>query len=591
MAIAGEPPEVKRIPYRRSDGTSRVATIVPVGFSTFSENAFSQEELRVLDHLAKAAEGMTPIYAQQEDHRTLDLLRELKRLEATVITSEQKKALDDYITLLQIRNSPFDALGNSYPLQLPKRVFSNDHAIHAFDSILFDSEPAPPTAGIYPRDITEAEFAQLGDSGMIENSTVRRSLDGKLQVVLNEQRFGKELLPVIKDLEAAAAATTTPALRNYLRKKAVELRTGTNRARTRSDIAWLSNSGDIDLVLGTAVETYSDRFKGVRSSAYGCVFVTNPKYTEIADKLLALMPEFEAAAPWKHKKNPGSNDKPRLQFVDAVTMAGGYEPFPFVIYAESLPNNREVSDRHGSVNMVFVNVKEAMAMSGLDELMQKEFVPKEGQRNAKDMLFLELIMGALHEIGHKLGATVNNDQLTKLFGSSEHVIEEARADVFSAWALQYIAAKGIITKAQELTGYYALLTMLIRDMQSEPVAHSGARNIMFNYFRKDGGIIETAEDGTTKFSVNPAKLHLSASKLLRELSDIRACYNAERFEKLRAKYTSQAEQAVFGQSIDQMPTGIGLIFPQLERTGQRYTGRLVYPQTFRGQPRTLEHFI
>ncbi|MEK6901277.1 MAG: hypothetical protein AABX37_02970, partial [Nanoarchaeota archaeon] len=295
---------------------------------------------------------------------------------------------------------------------------------------------APPGRGLYPSDITEEEFQQLGDDALKVNSSVVRSDDGMLYVVHHEARFRQELIPVRQSLANAYNFSSDERLKEYIKAKIEELKEGTAAQREQSNLRWLVNEGRIDFSLGTGIETYFDRFKGVRGIAEGEVYVVRDDFRELCEGIMALLPEFEATAPWQHKKEVDGKNMPRLRFADVVTWSGFMDFFPHTVMAHSLPNEKEFRDRYGSVNVIFANVQEAIVRGGFGKYIQKEFFPNAEMALYGNLLAsMHLKLTAAHEIGHTTGGMVIEQDPTEYFGTEYSRLEEGRAEVFSLWTL------------------------------------------------------------------------------------------------------------------------------------------------------------
>lgn len=579
-------PDIREIHYVRPNGEERKANIVPVEFPA---SGLSQEELAVLDALSSAIDGITPIFAQQQDTRALAMFKALADLEGIVSGPEQAK-LADFNTLFAVRNAPFDlySLGLRFPIDAS--LIPTGHPILNYQDLLSGNFTVPPGRGLYPHDITDAEFEALGDLKNTVNSTVVRLPNGSLEVVLNEHRFRRELENVIKFLEAAKSKSTNPTLNAYVQSKIDELRTGISESRRKSDMAWLQNSGSIDFVIGTGVETYLDQFKGARGTALGAVFTIDRQYESLSSKLLGLLPELEERAPWKHKKKVDVSNLPRLRYVNVLTWVG-YNMFPQIVEAQSLPNDREVVDKHGSVNMVFVNIQKALARGGGMAYISEEFLPKdEMKKYSQYMPDTKVFLVAIHELGHTTGGSLIEEP-RKHFGEEYSRLEEARCDLFSLWALPTLVQRGIISREQEIAGYYFMLAGMVNDLQFEPRDHHGARNMMFHYFLEKRAVVEREEDGRIKYAVNPENMRAAVESMLAALGDIRATGDIDGLRRFKDEYLSSSDQEHFKKRLEKKPLGWGIIFPMLEHSNGMYTGNLIYPGTFREQPRTLGHFI
>jgi hypothetical protein len=156
---------------------------------------------------------------------------------------------------------------------------------------------------------------------------------------------------------------------------------------------------------------------------------------------------------------------------------------------------------------------------------------------------------------------------------------------FSLWSLPYLVREGIITEDEEVAGYYSMLGSIFADLENDPHSHSGARNILFHRLLADRAIVEY--EG--RFGVDVLLMRQSTTGLLRELGDIRAEGDTERFEALKGTYLSTERQSEFKTRFSTMPLGVGLIFPRLVEKDCRYTGEVTYPSRFLDQ-RSVKYY-
>jgi hypothetical protein len=574
------------------------ATILEVPVSL---QGFDSQDVQVIGHLANAANLMTPVYALQSDPHSLEMLRALRDIERRA-PPEFSAAIGEYITLFCLRNGPYDAENHAYPFVLNQHALPKDHPIQQFGPQLFAAQDGPQGRGLYPSDLTQKEFESLGPLQNLENSTVVRDASGRPVVVRNEDRFSHLLAPVIGALEKARAATSDRDLRAYIGAKIAELKEGSAASREESDLAWLANTGPIDFILGTAIESYLDKAHGVRSAAMGTVYVTDTAYADLTKTLTGLLPQWEATAPWKHKKRVDERTLPRLRYVNAVTRAGYYEMFPMIIAAQSLPNSQDFKQRHGGANVVFSNVTKARLGNPRENLVLNEFVPRTEVEKYQGLINdMYLLMIAAHELGHTTGGSVIEEDPRTRFGDEVHRMEEGRAELFSMWVLPRLVSEGVITQEQEIAGYYSMAQTIFLAMAQKPFDHNGARNIMFHYFVRHGALVEVEEGGRIKYTVNPEKMREQVPLLLGQLGDIKATGDVDGLKQLKGEYLSEADRATFQRRLEHVPLGLGSVFPNMVHDGNKYTGRLVMPRkeagelilpaNYRGQRRSLENFL
>jgi len=578
-------PAIKPINYILPDGQEKTANIVPVEFST---DGLNQEEMAVLNSVSKAVESLTPVFIQQNCPGSTEMFGTLLNLER-ILGSEN--GLGDFNTLFDIKNLPYDFFKRGFLFPVEQSKIPSNHPILNYSEILSGKFNVPPARNLYPTDITNEEFEALADK-KLENSMVVRMPDKSLKVILNEVMFKNELAKTIVHLKTARDISKNESFKTYANAKIIELEKGTQETRTASDIAWIQNTSSIDFVLGTSVETYVDEFKGIRGAAMGAAFIVDKTYENLTSKLLNLLSDWEYAAPWQHRKSVDSNNLPKLKYVNVFTWAGDYNMFPMVVSAESLPNTKEVVDKFGSVNLVFVNVQKSVNKAGDASFISDEFFLKsEMEKYSSYMADARILGSTLHELGHTTGGVAIKEDPSKYFGEEYSRMEEARAELFSLWVLPSLIKKGVISNDQKMGAYYSMLADMIKSMQQEPKDHHGARNMMFNYLLKNEAIVERTEDGKTKYAVNPNVMHETVKSMLETLGNIKATGDKQKLYSFKANYLSDVKREEFKKRLEKTPLGTGLIFPALERQNGKYTGNLIYPATYRGQSRSLVNFI
>ena len=249
-------------------GKVRKLAVMPVAVSL---EGLTPDEVQVVGHLSEAAMGITPIFADQAFPDGRAFYTDLVDLEGRIEDPEQRRRLGEYVDILAMKSgSPWDVFspaGHQFPLtadQIPE-----GHPAHNYLELLANQLTAPAWRGLYPAGVTEDDVKGL-DGAKVTNSTVVRDADGHLKVVLNEERFRRQLGPVASALERARAASQNAELNNYVTAKLAELGWGTESSRTASTLAWIANTtGNVDFSLGTGVEEYLDDVMGARGVAQG----------------------------------------------------------------------------------------------------------------------------------------------------------------------------------------------------------------------------------------------------------------------------------------------------------------------------------
>ncbi|MBW2988267.1 hypothetical protein DRJ48_01645 [Candidatus Woesearchaeota archaeon] len=570
------PPEIRQIPYKLSDGQEKEAVVLPVQVNL---KGLSPLELKVLRHLSEAVDGINPIYAQQQDHRVMPLLNAVLKF-AEQLSGEQSQMVRDYATLLAARAGIYDIFGKSYVFPIPRDKLPKNCQILEFEEILWGAPAPEPGRALYPPGVSKKDVEALKQHRDTVNSTVVRSADGKLVAILNEERFKEVLKPVISALRKARDTANDPNLKSYIDAKIDELESGTKEARRASDLAWLENNSGIDFTLGTGVETYLDKLMGWRGAALGAVLVINQEYEQFANALLGLMDVFESEAPWLYKKRVNRDNLPRLRFVDVLNWAGFYNVFPSVVVAQSLPNDKEVVDKYGSVNLIFCNINLAISRVSSEKWAELFFVPSEVSGILGVMPSIGLKMTALHELGHTTGRVLYKKEPHTHFGDKYAIMEEARAELFSMGALSMLVEEGLITEEEKIAGYYSMLESLLSALRFPPIDHSGARNIMFHYFLEQGAVRKVKHKGKVRFVVDPARMEEAIPELLGYIGNIKALGWVDAVDSLVARYVSTSRRAWITKATADLPLGRALIFPEVLSNGQTR-----YPASFLDQRR------
>ena len=575
------------VPYQQTGEPARKAALVRVDFPLAG---LSDEDIQVLGHLSDAVSLMNPVYRDQFEPNT-PLIHRLLTALLPVASSEQQTAIQNYLTILSLQNSPYSLLPRKNHLlglkesdvkALVKKAGASEKDFEIAAPFLFEGLALPDKVGMYPADMTEQEWSSLGDSANIVNAMFERK-NGKLVIRLNEERYRAHLAPIIRHLEAAREHCRYPEFRICLDGKIEELRHGTKESRRVADFLWIRHRAPLDLILSTALEVYLDNWKNARGEAAGAVYVENVEAQSLLKALVDKLPQLEAVAPWTHKKQGIDPSKlPHLRFVDVLNWSGDYVNSPMTIIAQSLPNDDWVVNNVGSVNLVYRNTGLAVhAVSG--DLMAAEFMTKAAFEEYRELMFdAGQIHSALHELGHTTGAMdpQHREKQARDYLEAEYSpLEEARAELFGMFAMTRVAQDGIISGKIAGAGHYTMLVSMVQGLRFMPEqAHVKARNMMYHYLRTKGGIEEVMEDGKRKFRLNLGLLDELVEDMLADFSNIKAAGDKAKAAAMRADicFEDPLRQEIQDRTA-QFPLGRGLIFPQLKKSGDRYLAELEYP--------------
>ncbi len=585
--------ETKYIPYQQDGEPRRKAAITYVEASL---DGLSDNDIQIIGHLVEAAEGMNPIFRDQFERLTSEIRSTVSGL-INFCDGDEKSALENYLTMIDLQNSPYSLLPRKNHLlditsdRLKELISKLDSAPEYLDDIITlmtAGKATPDKANYYPEDMGEEELKGLGDGEKIVNSSVVRDSDGDLHIVMNEDRYSETLEPVINHLKAARDLTDDNGLHLYLDAKILELETGSDESRRIADYTWVSHNCSIDIVISTALEVYLDNLKNFRGAASGGVYVRNDAAEELLTALIDHVPWWETNAPWDHKKEEIKEETlPKLKFVNVFCWSGDYVSGPFTTIAQSLPNDEWVGTNVGTVNMVYMNTGRAVhAVSG--NLAAKEFLLKDEYELVKDLIFdANQLHSALHEIGHTTGAQSPEaqGQPSNYLEEEYSYLEETRAELFGLFSLQKLVEDEVIDRTMAKACYDGMLISMIMSMKFDPVqAHNKARNGMFHYFEKEGVIGRVEEDGKTKFVIEYNDAHEIVYEMMANVANIKAAGSKDMAINLREEtvFIDPLKEEIEKRTYD-FPLGRGLIFPRLKKDGDKYFAEFEYPESFSDQ--------
>ncbi|MEJ2012733.1 MAG: hypothetical protein P8X64_11005 [Anaerolineales bacterium] len=588
-------PDVTYVPYQQWDERPERAAIYPISVSM---SGLSESEVQLVGHLIEAVEGINPIYRHQFDRRTQPL-RQLLQALGEAASGEERQLLENHLTLIDFQNGPFAMLPRKNSLlSIPAdrltelAAAAGEEFVQQLDELrplLHDHLSLHPTANFYPDDISEAELEQLGETRNLVNSRIVRDHEAQLSLMLNEHRYRNTLKPVLMHLRAARDLAEDLDFRLYLDAKIVELESGSTEARRLSDTLWIRHKSPIDFVLSTALEVYLDGFRNARGAACGCIYLQDEGAQARADAILALMPEFEASAPWEHKRaRVDMGALPRLRFVNVLAWAGDYIGSPGAVLAQSLPNDQWVAEHIGTVNNVFSNISLLTAEHFFPPFMQAMLTESVWERSLDQAAEASLLHYALHEIGHATGAMDpdhRQGQPSDYLEAEYSYLEELRAELFGLWAIETLVQHTIIDRELADASLVVMLGTLLSSLRFDPEqAHNKARNAMFHWFSQQEMIRRIESPEGVRFEFDMSTVRKGVTRLLAEIGNIRAAGDKDAAAEFRQRYVfTDPLKDEIKRRTSHMPVGGGILFPSLAKQDGRYTGELSYPAGFSQQ--------
>lgn len=575
------------LPYALKDGSKKEAwqLEVPVNISNLSE-----EELQVVGYLSEAANYFTPIFADQMMSGFSHFYNELLRLEL-MFPDYAREQLSNYMTILLEQNTIDNPVVNSivvFPTIDESKLDSFSKEALKYLHSLKQSLERLPGKNVYPKIITEEEFNSISSS-LKENMSIQRTEQGNLEIILHEERYKKELQPVMDNLQKAYNVSTNNSLKKYIAAKIKELQSGSQEAIFQSNLARLHLEGPIDFIMGTAIETYDDEKKSAIGFAGAAIFNKTGESQKEINSLIELLPKFELAAPWKHKKNMDSLSVV-LNQADVLTWTGEYLSFPGSVMAQSQPNQQEFTNTHGSINLEYSNIQDIAMSQQLFDLYLNAFFEEEEVKPYTVMARnMGPLMTKLHELGHVSGDFITELEPKEVFKEYHTRIEEKRAELCSMWLPSQLVKEKIITPEQEKAGYYEMMVSLISNLPAKPIDHAGARNFLFHYFIDTGSLGYNST--TKKYQLHFSQMQKDVVELLGVIGDIRAEGRVEDYIQLKNKYIRDSEHVKqVRNTLANFPKGRLLIFPNLVKRDGKFTSEPEYPN-YRDQPRLLEYHL
>ncbi len=385
----------------------------------------------------------------------------------------------------------------------------------------------PEGAGFYPLDATKSEIEswiktlppkkQNEAKGFF--SVLRRPSEGRgFAVVPYSTEYQGELFLAAKLLREAAEAATEPTLQKFLKTRAEAFLTNDYYP---SDIAWMELQGAIEPTIGP-YEVYNDEWFNYKAAFESFITVLDEEESAKLRKFSAQLQDIENHLPIDPKyRNPKLGTLAPIVVVNELFDAGdanhGVQTAAF-----NLPNDERVTREKGSKRVMLKNVQDAKFAKILQPIAQVVLVPNEQKDLSFDAFFTHIVV---HELMHGLGphdVTTGGRKSTvrEELKDTYSALEEAKADISSLFAIQYMMDKGVIAKSLERPLYTTYLASSFRTLRfGTNEAHGLGMAVQLNYLLDHGGVT-IAPDGT--FSVVSAKIKAAVEGLTREIMTIQA---------------------------------------------------------------------
>ena len=380
--------------------------------------------------------------------------------------------------------------------------------------------PKPEAANFYPAGATKEEIerwiASLPAAERARASgfftVVRRTGQTFTDVSYNVE-YQNELAQAAALLREAAALTNEPTLTAFLTKRADAF---LSNDYYDSDVAWMDLKGTIEPTIGP-YEVYEDEWFNAKAAFESFITVQDEAESAKLQKFAGELQDIENHLPIDPKyRNPKLGSSAPIVVVNEIYAAGdgnhGVQTAAF-----NLPNDERVVSEKGSKRVMLKNVQDAKFAKTLTPISKVVLTPADQQDLSFEAFFTHILV---HELMHGLGPhniTVGGRKTTvrQELKETYSAIEEAKADISSLFAIQYLIDKGVMPKSLERPLYTTFLASTFRSIRfGINEAHGRGIAIQLNYLMDKGAVTPRA-DGT--FGVDPVK----AKDLLDRLGVVR----------------------------------------------------------------------
>ena len=416
-----------------------------------------------------------------------------------------------------------------------------------------------PGKGLYPEDLTKAEFHKILIKMLNEGKKdeVRKILNQRSVVLRKEDEleaidyvkfFNEDFRKAAEKLELAADTSTNDEFNEYLRLQAVALREADPMLDAYADKKW-AELQDTPLEFTITRENYADEmtesvienedlkklleendipviskdFLGAR------VGIVNKDGTNALLKIKEFLPLLAANMPYheEYEQNISKTDdaKQTMVDVDIVVLAGDVGAYRAgITLAENLPNDDKLSLTIGGGRRNVYH-RQIRFISDREKLQRRldATLDKDQHKYYLDEADHWFTIG--HENTHSLGPNKGTEAL----GKYKSIIEENKADMGALAFLDILEEKGMYSHEQVLQ----IIVSFAADnfLKSKPTlsqAHRVRTVMQTKYFIEHGAIVLNEEN---KIHVNIEKMIPTAKKMLEEIIRIQIDGDFQKGEK------------------------------------------------------------
>ena len=502
-------------------------------------SSLSDIDKQVLRKLISVADVLDKVYLEQTYENNAEIRKQIQ--DSNLANTEQ------LLSLYDLHYGPWDTLEG--------------------DKTFFGDITRPDGAGVYPTDMTKAEFNQwIQDHPQDEVAfksgyTVIKRQGDKLVAIPYSQVYATQMQQAAKLMREAAALTQDASLKTFLSKRADAFLSDEYRD---SEMAWMDLDGTLEVAIGP-YETYTDKLFGYKTFFEAFITVRNPEDSAKLDVYKQYLKgmELNLPIPDEHKNFQRGSESP-ISVVDQV--AGGGDNKPAVqTTAFNLPNDEYVREVKGSKKVMLKNVLNAKYKAVMQPISALIIAKPQQSLLMERYFFNETLF---HELSHGLGpgtiikdgkTTTVSEQLQETYSK----IEEGKADVMGAYNMLFLMDKDVLPKSEKnnmLVTYFAGLFRSMRFGVHE--AHGAGAAFQYNYFKEKQAF--SFDSSTQRYTVNFDKMTQAITDLVRDVCMIQALGDYQQSKDFLAKYAVMADEvAALNQKMAQIPTDIRPNYPKI----------------------------
>jgi hypothetical protein len=396
--------------------------------------------------------------------------------------------------------------------------------------------PKPAGGNFYPDGATKEEIERwISSLPAAERAratgffTLVRRSGQTFTLVPYNQEYQNELAQAAALLRDAAGLATEPTLKAFLTKRADAF---LSNDYYDSDLAWMDLKGTVEPTIGP-YEVYEDEWFNYKAAFESFITVLDEAESAKLQKFAGELQDIENHLPIDAKYiNPTLGASAPIVVVNEIFAAGdanhGVQTAAF-----NLPNDERVVSAKGSKRVMLKNVQDAKFAKILTPISKVVLTPEDQKDLSFEAFFTHILV---HELMHGLGPhniTVGGRQTTvrQELKEASSAIEEAKADISSLFAIQYMIDKGVLPKSLERPLYVTFLASTFRSIRfGINEAHGLGIAIQLNTLL-DKGAVTVRPDGT--FAVDLAKAKEAVTGLTRDIMTIQAEGNYAAARELR----------------------------------------------------------